>query len=324
MPPTPEHWNYVVGLRTNSICLLSCGVYTRSRCIGWSIEESLALAHQCLEIATELGDPGLLLEAHHAAWGSYYFHGDYDKAFEHMQAGLVIYDRTQHEPLSVHYGVHDAGACALYESALALWNMGFLDKAHEHQARAVALAKELTLPANIADAYSYAGLFYQLLREPQQTQQYAQLALQISNEKGYPYTRILSAVLLGWSLAMQGQMAEGIALARQGLDAANETSLRLHYSQLAAMLAEILMAAGRHEEAIEVLERGHPPLRAVSRPAVRRGLVDAQRGRSARFEHGLRRGRGVLPERAGLGAPAGRPGVGAARSYSTCAIVAQS
>ena len=91
-------------------------------------EESLALAHQCLEIATELGDPGLLLEAHHAAWGPYYFLGDYDKAFEHMQAGLAIYDRAQHEPLSVHYGVHDAGACALYESALALWNMGYLDQ----------------------------------------------------------------------------------------------------------------------------------------------------------------------------------------------------
>ncbi len=219
-------------------------------------EESLSLARQCLEIATELGDPGLLLEAHHAAWGPYYFLGDYDKAFEHMQAGLAIYDRAQHEPLSVHYGVHDAGACALYESALALWNMGYLEKARNRQARAVALAKELTLPANIADAKSYAGLFSQLLREPQQTQGYAQLALQISNEKGYPYTRILSAVLLGWSLAMQGQMAEGIALARQGLNAANETSLRLHYSQLSAMLAEILMAAGRHEEAIDVLDEG--------------------------------------------------------------------
>jgi adenylate cyclase len=196
------------------------------------------------------------LEAHHAAWGTYYFLGEYDKAFEHTQAGLAIYDRAQHEPLSVHYGVHDAGSCALYESALALWNMGYLDQARDRQAQAVALAKQLTLPANIADAYSYAGLFSQLLREPQQTQRYVQFALQISNEKGYPFTRILSVVLLGWSLATQGQWAEGIALARQGLDAAEETSMRLHYSQLSAMLAEILISAGRHEEAIEVLNEG--------------------------------------------------------------------
>jgi DNA-binding SARP family transcriptional activator len=219
-------------------------------------EQSLALAHQCLEIAAELGDPGLLLEAHHAAWGPCCFLGDYAKAFEHMQAGLAVYDRALHEPLSVHYGVHDAGTCALYESALVLWNMGYLDQARDQQARAVALARELTLPANIADAYSYAGFFCHLLHDPASTGLFAGPALQISTDKGYPYTRMLSAVLLGWSLAMQGQVAEGLALARQGMDAAKDIGLRLHYSQLAVMFAEILMAAGRHEEAIEVLDEG--------------------------------------------------------------------
>lgn len=219
-------------------------------------EESLVLAFQCLDIAVELGDPGLLLEAHHAVWGSCFFLGDYGQAFEHMQSGLAIYDRLQHEPLSVHYGVHDAGSCALYEGALALWNMGCLDQASDRLARAVALAKELTFPANIADAYSYAGFFYHLLRDPASTGFFAKPALQISTDKGYPYTRILSAVLLGWSLAMQGQVAQGLALARQGMDDADATGLRLHYSQLSAMLAEILMAAGRHEEAIEVLDEG--------------------------------------------------------------------
>jgi len=219
-------------------------------------EESLALAHQCLEIAAELGDPGLLLEAHHAVWGPYYFLGDYDKAFEHMQAGLAIYDRALHEPLSIHYGVHDAGACALYESALALWNMGYLDQALDRMTRAVVLAKELTFPANIADAYSYAGFLCHLLRDPARTGSFAEPALQISIDKGYPYTRILSAVLLGWSLAMQGQVAEGLALARQGMDDADATDLRLHYSQLTALLAEILIAAGRHEEAIDALNEG--------------------------------------------------------------------
>ena len=218
--------------------------------------ESLALAQQCMEIAAELGDPGLLLEAHHAIWGPHYFLGEYAQAFEHMQAGLAIYDRAQHEHLSVHYGVHDAGQCALYESALALWNMGFLEQAKNRHTRALDLASGLTLPANIADAYSYAGMFCQLLRDPQQAERFARIALTISNEKGYPYMRILSAGALGWSLALQGQTAEGIALARQGIDLAQETGLHLHYSQLAAMLGEILILAGRHEEAIDVLEEG--------------------------------------------------------------------
>lgn len=73
-------------------------------------QESLALALRCLEIAQDADDRGLLLEAHHAVWGPYYFLGNYEKALAHMEIGLALYDRMQHEPLSVHYGVHDAGS----------------------------------------------------------------------------------------------------------------------------------------------------------------------------------------------------------------------
>ena len=218
--------------------------------------ESVELAHQCLQIAEELGDPGLLLEAHHAAWGPYYFLGEYDKALAHMQRGLALYDRHLHEALSVDYGVHDARACALYESALAFWAMGLLDQSRHWLELAVAHGRVLSLPANIADAYGYAGLLYHLLRDPQQTQLFAQPALEISTEKGYPYTRFLGAIELGWSLALQGETAEGVALARQGMAASLEFGQRLHHSQLAAMLAEACMAAGHFAEALDVVDEG--------------------------------------------------------------------
>ena len=216
--------------------------------------ESLALALQCLEIAQEVDEPGLLLEAHHAVWGPYYFLGEYERAFAHQEAGLAMYDRAQHESLSVHYGVHDAGSCALYERALALWNMGFLDQASGWLARTTTLAHKLELPANIADAYAYAGLFYHLLRDPDAVQQYAQPAFQISRERGYPYSRILGAGLLGWSLAVQGQTGEGIALATQAMATVDEFSQKLHYTQLAAMLAESLLLGERYAEAVAVID----------------------------------------------------------------------
>jgi len=165
-------------------------------------QESLSLALQCLEIAQAADDPGLLLEAHHAVWGPYYFLGEYARAFVHLEAGLAIYDRAQHEELSVHYGVHDAGSCALYERALALWNLGFPDQARSWLERSTSLAHTLDLPANTADAYAYAGLVYHLLRDPATAQRYAEPAFRISAEKGYPYSRILGAGVLGWSLAL--------------------------------------------------------------------------------------------------------------------------
>jgi DNA-binding SARP family transcriptional activator/predicted ATPase len=217
---------------------------------------SVELAQQCLAIAEELGDPGLLVEAHHAAWGPYYFIGEYDLAFAHMRAGLDLYNWQQHEALSADYGVHDACACALYESALIYWSTGCLDQAGAWLERAVAHARTLTMPANIADADAYAGLLYQLLRDPVRTQAMADKALTVSTEKGYPYTRFLSSVTLGWSLAAQGSAAEGVALARQGMAASVEFGQRLHHSQLAAMLAEACLLAGHAVEALDVAEEG--------------------------------------------------------------------
>ncbi len=217
---------------------------------------SVELAQQCLAIAQELGDPGLLVEAHHAAWGPYYFMGEYDHAIAHMRAGLDLYNRQQHEALSADYGVHDACACALYESALVYWSTGYLDQAVTWLERAVAHARTLTMPANIADADAYAGLLYHLLRDPVRTQALADRAMTVSTEKGYPYTRFLSSVTLGWSLAAQGSAAEGVALARQGMAASVESGQRLHHSQLAAMLAEACLLAGHAVEALDVADEG--------------------------------------------------------------------
>ena len=217
---------------------------------------SVQLAQQCLVIAEELNDPGLLLEAHHAAWGPYYFLGKYDQVLTHMHAGLALYDRASHEALSVDYGVHDARACALSQAAFACWNMGLLDQAQAWQERVVAHLSDLTMPANLADAGAYAGLYYHLVRDPQQTQIVAEQALAISVDKDYPFPRFLSAVELGWSLALQGNTAEGVALARQGMAAGLEIGQRMHHSQLAVMLAEAHILAGHYAEAVEVADEG--------------------------------------------------------------------
>jgi DNA-binding SARP family transcriptional activator len=217
-------------------------------------QASVELAHQCLEIAEQLGDPGLLLEAHHAAWGPYFFLGEYERAFAHIHHGLHLYQHAEHEPLSVVYGVHDACACAFYESALACWQMGLLDQARAWLARSIAHTGRLTMPANLADAAAYAALVYHLLRDPAHAQATADRALSLSVERGYPYPRFLASVALGWSLAVQGEPAQGVSLARQGMAASVELGQRLHHSQLAAMLAEACLLAGHCTEALDVVD----------------------------------------------------------------------
>jgi DNA-binding SARP family transcriptional activator len=216
--------------------------------------ESLELATQCLQIASDLDDVSLMLEAHHAMWAPHFFLGEYRQAFVHMEAGLTLYDRRWHEPLSTFYGAHDAGACALTELPLALWTMGFLDQARRRLDAAVAHAQQLTIPANIADGCGYAALSFHLLRDPVQAQRFAEPALRIFSEKGMFNAQYMAATTLGWSLAMQGQHAEGVALARQGINVCRQAQHRLHVSQLTCMLAEACMVAGHVVEAVDVLD----------------------------------------------------------------------
>jgi predicted ATPase len=134
--------------------------------------------------------------------------------------------------------------------------LGYLDQARARLARTVALSAELLLPANLADCNSYISLCYHLLCDPLKVQCFAEPALQICTEKGFPYPRIMATLALGWSLVMQGRIAEGCALARQGMASAQEYGQRLKYSQLVAMLAEALLVAGQSAEAIDVLDEG--------------------------------------------------------------------
>ncbi len=216
--------------------------------------ESVKLARQCVHIAMEIDDQDMLVEAHHAAWGPYFFLGDYQQALVHINAGLALYERQRHEPLSVYYGIHDPMACGLNLAALACWQMGMVDQACRRLDADLLHAQALKLPADIADAYAYAGLLYHLLRDPVAAQNCAEIALRISNEKGYPGQRMFGALVLGWSLAIQGQTAEGIALARQGMAVVETYEQRLHYSQLAAMLAEALILGDHQNEAIDILD----------------------------------------------------------------------
>jgi tetratricopeptide (TPR) repeat protein len=173
-----------------------------------------------------------------------------------MEAGLAIYDRNQHESLGIYYGLHDAASCALTLVPLALWNMGRIDEARRRLDAAVAHAHQLTVPANIADAYSYCAFDYCLLRDPVAAQNYATPALRSYREQGMLNAQYLSTAALGWSLAMQGQVEEGVALVQQGINLCKQSHQRLHMSQLICMFGEAYLAGGHPIEALEAVDEG--------------------------------------------------------------------
>ena len=219
-------------------------------------QASLSLAGQCLQIAESSQDVGLLLQAHHAMWGPYFFLGRYDEAFRHMDAGLALYDATVHELLGADYGLHDPAACTLTLAPLAAWNSGHIDQARKRLDAAVAHAHRLTLPLAIGDAFSYCSFNCYLLRDPQHAEHYARPALRIFDERHMVNAQYLGIMCLGWSQAVQERVEEGLALARRGMQLCKQVRQMLHMSQLTCMFAESCLAAGRPAEALAALEEG--------------------------------------------------------------------
>jgi tetratricopeptide (TPR) repeat protein len=218
-------------------------------------QESLRLSEECLRIALELQHHTLLLQAHHALWGTYGFVGEHTKALAHIEAGLALYQPGVHEASSVDFGWHDAGSCARGLAMLALWNLGFLDQAAQRQQDLIDHTSTLALPVNIADGCGGVALFYHMRHAPDLARPYAERTMQIGVERGYPGARITGSITMGWSMAMQGEVNDGMALMQQGIAAADAMGQRRHYSQYNAMLAETCIAVGHLDEAIVVLDR---------------------------------------------------------------------
>jgi tetratricopeptide (TPR) repeat protein len=218
--------------------------------------ESLELSEQCMHIAQEMGDPGMLLQAHHALWGTYHFSGRLREALDHMEAGLAFYHYPAHEALSPHYGAHDAASCALGTGALTLWHLGLLDQAIVRQQQLLRHADRLMEPANKADGYLGVAYLHHLLRAAALAQPYAETVLRIGVEHGYPGLRSGGEIVLGWCLAMQGRPEEGLALIEQGLASENAAGFQLNQSQKMLMLAEAYLVANRAEAAIATVEQG--------------------------------------------------------------------
>ncbi len=218
--------------------------------------ESLELSQQCLRIAEETGDPALLLQAHHVLWGALHFAGRHAEALPHMVAGLALYQHPAHEALSRHYGWHDAAACALGTGILALWHLGLLDQAAQWFQRSAEHTERLTDPINKADQLTSLGWSYHLFREPALAQPYAETVLRTSEEHGYAGLRIAGAIILGWSLSLQGRTQEGLPLIEEGVAAELAAGHQVNLSQKLLMLAEARLAAGLPEAVVAVADLG--------------------------------------------------------------------
>src|SRR5215813_13209430 len=131
------------------------------------------LGEQYLSLAQKLQDPAALATAHHVLGATLYILGEVASALAHQEQVLALYNPKKHNP-QVSGGVVDLRVPCLYYAALALWNLGYPDQALKRSQAALTLAQELSHPFSLAFALHGVAVLYQLRREEQKAQEWAE------------------------------------------------------------------------------------------------------------------------------------------------------
>ena len=227
--------------------------------ISGNLRAADELARQCMQLAENAADPAFILEAHHVFWSTRFYMGDYATAEFHANKGIALYDHVEHHPLTYKYSGHDPGVCCRAFSSLALWVRGYPEQAVNRCNDALTLANQEQHPLTVALAYNFLSELHMLRREADEGQRWAEKEVEISEKYVLPLMLAQGRFHLGWALAEQGRLVQGIELIRDGIAATRATGALMGFPFTLSVLAcayldigELCQAAATLDEALSV------------------------------------------------------------------------
>jgi predicted ATPase len=212
-----------------------------------------ALGEQLLTLAQQAQDPAKLVVAHQALGVTLHHLGAVASAHTHCAQGIALYDAKQHRASAFLYG-QDASVVCSSQAAATLSLLGYPDQGLTQSQEAVTFAQQIAHPFSLSFALSFAAVFHQLRRDRHTAQAYAEAAISLTTDQGFPHWRAYSAILRAWALAQQaGQAQEGVEQIKQGLRAYRATGAELWRPYLLALLAEAHGTIGEPEAGLMAL-----------------------------------------------------------------------
>ncbi|MEM5389497.1 hypothetical protein VSR68_38960 [Paraburkholderia phymatum] len=210
------------------------------------------LGERLLALAESADDPGLLGQSHIVLGTSSFYLGELGRARTHLDRGVACFDLENHCADAFLLG-QDPLVHGLIASGRALWFLGYPDQARKRMQEALALARKLSHPYSLALGLTLAAELHQCRRETERTLEYAEAAITLSTEQGFPLWLAWATILRGWALGQQGRAEEGIAQMREGLIAYRATGAELARPYQLAPLAQACGNAGQAEAGLETL-----------------------------------------------------------------------
>jgi predicted ATPase/class 3 adenylate cyclase len=179
-------------------------------------DKGAEVGREILRLADVQDDTSMRVDGHLVLGSSFALQHDLSRGLDHLDKAIASFESERHQPRRFRLG-NNAGVASFTTSALALWMLGFPDRALGRASRAVTLATELEHPFTSAYALFHAGFLHLWRREPELMRERAVGVLDVADEHDVQIWRALGTCLLGAANAALGRSEEGLAEIRDGI-----------------------------------------------------------------------------------------------------------
>jgi class 3 adenylate cyclase/predicted ATPase len=177
--------------------------------------------------------------------------GEFRRALDHLECGLALYDPKQSRNFQL---VNDPRVTSWSLMSGGLARLGFVDQAKARSRAALAEARALHQPFDLAGALHHACFLYKTCREHRTVAEHADALVKLSLEQTFPNYHATGTIFRGWAAATAGDSAAGIAEMQRGIDAYRATGAAINLPSWLGMLAEGFMHAGDSDRAARLAE----------------------------------------------------------------------
>jgi class 3 adenylate cyclase/predicted ATPase len=214
--------------------------------VAQSLDEDL------LHLSRQHNNTAGLVLGHASAGRNLMYLGRFAAARSHLEEVLALYDPITHAALMQQSASHPR-LSALGQSGIALFCLGFPDRALAHSNAAISEAVTLAHAPSLAASLAMGARLLALCGDHAALDRCAGQLIAVAGGQGFPLYQALGTIYRGWSKVMSGDVSEGMSLLRSGSSAYSVTGADARISFHIALLAKACEIAGQVEEALSVV-----------------------------------------------------------------------
>lgn len=214
------------------------------------LKKSYEIAERIYSLAEKSHELDKQIFAHFVLVENLCFMGKFVSMLHHAEKGIEIYST---ENLTFEMMWFDPGLICFCYSALALWHLGYPDRALKMAEEALNIGKGESHPNSLMYSMLYTTYIYIYRKEVKLAQEMAEELIELTKTRGFPYILSMATACHGWALNQQEKGEDTIATINRCIDSMRLSLGRCFLPYFLNLFAEACWNEGKAEKALRII-----------------------------------------------------------------------